>query len=306
MKYGSPPEERTVDELIERGMIILDKPAGPTAHEVVAWVKRILEIEKAGHSGTLDPSVTGVLVVGTQKATRVMNLLLTSDKEYVCAMRLHSTAPEERIHAICEEFTGKIYQKPPVKSAVKRRVRVKEIKDISILEIKENNVLMRVRCEAGTYIRKLCYDIGEALGTGANMEDLRRTSVGMFTEDKGVTLHELLDAYTFWKEQGIEDEIRRCVRPIEEGINIPRVWIKSTAVDAICHGANLMTVGVERCESIEPDQRVAIMTCKDELVALGTAAMSSSEIMEKDDVAVVTDRVLMERGTYPRVWKVNS
>jgi H/ACA ribonucleoprotein complex subunit 4 len=306
MTYGKSPHERTVEELIEKGLIILDKPFGPTAHEVVAWIKKILHIEKAGHAGTLDPHVTGVLPVATGKATKVLKPLLESDKEYICAMRLHSAVSEKRIREICTEFTGKIYQKPPVKSAVKRKLRIKEVKEIKILEIEEKDVLMNVSCEAGTYIRKLCFDIGEALGVGANMADLRRTRVGTLTEDDAVTLHDLLDGYVFWKEKGREDEIRRCVRPIEESINIPRAWIKSTAVDAVCHGARLMTVGVEKCEDIRRGQRVALLTEKNELVALGEAAMSSKEMLEQDGVAVIPARVIMERGTYPKIWKVSS
>ncbi|MCK4310218.1 MAG: RNA-guided pseudouridylation complex pseudouridine synthase subunit Cbf5 [Methanomicrobia archaeon] len=305
MKYGKPPEDRTVEELIEKGLIVLDKPSGPTAHEVVAWVKKILNIKKAGHSGTLDPHVTGVLPVATQKATRVLKLMLESDKEYICAMRFHKPVPEKKLREICKEFTGKIYQKPPVKSAVKRKLRVKEVKNIEILEIEERNVLMRVSCEAGTYIRKLCYDIGEALGVGANMENLRRTKVGHLWEENVITLQDLLDAYIFWKEEGMESEIRRCVHPIEEGINIPRIWIRDTAVDAVCHGAKLMTIGVKKCEEIQSGERVAVMTLKNELVALGKALMSSREMLEQEGVAVTTERVLMERGTYPKIWKIS-
>lgn len=305
MKYGKPPEDRTVEELIEKGLIILDKPSGPTAHEVVAWVKKILNIKKAGHSGTLDPHVTGVLPVATQKATRVLKLMLESDKEYICAMRFHKPVPEKKLREICKEFTGKIYQKPPVKSAVKRKLRVKEVKSIEILEIEERNVLMRVSCEAGTYIRKLCYDIGEAIGVGANMENLRRTKVGHLWEENVITLQDLLDAHIFWKEEGMESEIRRCVHPIEEGINIPKIWIRDTAVDAVCHGAKLMTIGVKKCEEIQSDERVAVMTLKNELVALGKALMSSREMLEQEGVAVATERVLMERGTYPKIWKIS-
>ena len=305
MKYGKPPEERTVEELIEKGLIVLDKPSGPTAHEVVAWIKKILNIKKAGHSGTLDPHVTGVLPVATQKATRVLKLMLESDKEYICAMRFHKPVPEKKLREICKEFTGKIYQKPPVKSAVKRKLRVKEVKNIEILEIEERNVLMRVSCEAGTYIRKLCYDIGEALGVGANMENLRRTKVGHLWEENVITLQDLLDAHIFWKEEGMESEIRRCVHPIEEGINIPKIWIRDTAVDAVCHGAKLMTIGVKKCEEIQSGERVAVMTLKNELVALGKALMSSREMLEQEGVAVTTERVLMERGTYPKIWKIS-
>lgn len=162
------------------GVVNLDKPRGPTSHEVTAWVKDILELSRAGHSGSLDPGVTGVQPIMLGKATKAVSALRLSGKEYVCLMRLHEPAPEKRVRSICKQFTGPIFQMPPIVSAVKREVRVRMIYYLEVIEVQDKSVLMRVGCEAGTYLRKLCHDIGTALGTGAHMQQLRRTKTGPF------------------------------------------------------------------------------------------------------------------------------
>ena len=201
--HGKDPYKRTIEELLDTGVINLDKPPGPTSHEVVSWVKGILHIKRAGHSGTLDPHVTGCLPTMLGDATRLVRVLLLSGKEYVCVMRLHADVPEKDVRQVLEEFTGTIYQRPPLVSAVKRVVRKRTIYYTKFLELVGRDVLFIVGCEAGTYIRKLCHDIGEALGCGAHMYELRRTRSGPFTEDDSmITLHTLKDAYEIWKETG--------------------------------------------------------------------------------------------------------
>ncbi|UCF08899.1 MAG: RNA-guided pseudouridylation complex pseudouridine synthase subunit Cbf5, partial [Thermoplasmata archaeon] len=167
-KFGTPPGERGISELIESGVVLLDKPAGPTSHQVSAWVRDILQIKKAGHGGTLDPHVTGLLPVALGRATNALRSLLVGGKEYVGIMRLHGDVPKSRIQDVFSEFTGKIYQFPPLRSAVKRELRIREIYYLEPLEFDKRLVLFRVGCEAGTYIRTLCRDMGDALGTGAN------------------------------------------------------------------------------------------------------------------------------------------
>ena len=199
--YGTFPDERPIEDHIKRGVINLDKPSGPTSHEIDSWVKRILGVEKTGHGGTLDPKVTGVLPIGIDYATRAIQLLLGADKEYVCLMHLHEKISEAKIRNILKEFQGKIFQTPPLKSAVKREMRVRNIYYVNILEIDGQDVLFKIGCEGGTYIRKYCHDIGEALGIGAHMAELRRTKSGPFTEDETLTtLQDLTDAYHIWKE----------------------------------------------------------------------------------------------------------
>ncbi len=306
-EYGTPPEKRSIEEHLRYGIINLDKPKGPTSHEVVAWVKRLLQVRKAGHGGTLDPQVSGVLPVALEKSTRVLQVLLTGGKEYVGVMRLHAEAGEEEVRRVFEEFTGKIVQRPPVRSAVKRSLRVRRIYYLELLEMDGRFVLFRVGCEAGTYIRKLCHDIGEVLGTGAHMTELRRTKSSSFCAEEAVTLHELCDAYHFWKEDGDERYLRRVVRCVEESVrHLPRVVVRDSAVDALCHGAALAVPGVVKLDAeIKKGDTVAVMTLKGELIALGVAEMDTTEMLASDrGIAVRMDRVLMPPGTYPRSWKV--
>src|SRR3989344_5778449 len=164
--FGKFPEERTPEELINYSIVNIDKPKGPSSHQVSDYVQKILGIDKAGHSGTLDPNVTGVQPIATGRATRITEFFLTAPKEYVCLMHLHKPVEESALRQTIDEFTGKITQLPPVKSAIKRVERVREIYEFEILEIREQDILFRVKCQAGTYIRKLCHDLGKKLGIG--------------------------------------------------------------------------------------------------------------------------------------------
>jgi H/ACA ribonucleoprotein complex subunit 4 len=305
-RYGWVPRSRPLKEYLETGVINLDKPPGPSSHEVVAWVKRLLSISRAGHGGTLDPKVTGVLPITLGRSTRIISFIMKSGKEYIALMELHGDVDDDRLHQVVKEFVGPIYQLPPVRSSVKRALRVRTINSIKILEREGKFVLMRVDCEAGTYIRKLCHDIGEVIGCGAHMRELRRTRAGPFKEDSGcVTLHSLLDAITLWKGSGDESLLRRVVTPIEDAlIGMPKVYVRDSAVDALCHGADLASPGVLKLDkNIRPGDTVCIMTLKGELVALGVAEMSSEEILKSDHgIVVKTRRVVMEPGTYPKKW----
>lgn len=315
-RSGKKPEERPIEEYIRRGVINLDKPAGPTSHEVTSWVKKILNPVfkygdlKAGHSGTLDPNVTGLLPVMLGDATKAVDALLTAGKEYVCLMKLHTAVPEKEIKRVFSEFTGEIYQKPSIKSAVKRETRIRTIYYLELLEMEDNNVLFKVGCEAGTYIRKLCHDMGLALGAGAHMQELRRTKTGPFREDETlITLHDLQDAYIARQENGNEQFLRKVVKPMEFALShLPKIVIRDNAVDAICHGAALAAPGVLSAESgIEKGDPVAIFTLKGEAVSFGKAQMKSSEILKAaTGIVASTDRVLMEAGTYPKGWKAKA
>jgi H/ACA ribonucleoprotein complex subunit 4 len=306
--YGCPPEKRSLERHLRLGAINLDKPSGPTSHEVVAWVKRIFGLEKAGHSGTLDPKVTGILPVLLGDATRVMDVLLLAGKEYICLMRLHRPLPRRRILEVCGEFVGPIYQKPPLKSAVVKERRIRTVYYLEVLEMDDKSVLFRAGCEAGTYIRKLCYDLGLALGSGANMEELRRSRAGPFREDGSlVTLHRLRDACELWKETGDEAELRRVVQPVEAALgHLPKLVISDKAVDAVCHGAPLAAPGLLRLETdINRGDHVALFTLKGEAVALARADLTSKEMLEAEEgIAARTERVIMEPGVYPRAWKL--
>ncbi|MDG7006264.1 MAG: RNA-guided pseudouridylation complex pseudouridine synthase subunit Cbf5, partial [Nitrososphaerota archaeon] len=244
--HGWRPAERPVAELLKYGLIPLDKTTGPTSHEEVSWVRRLTGADKAGHSGTLDPGVSGMLPIGLGRATKALGLLLLFPKEYVGVMRIHSSVPREQVDRVIAEFTDEIYQRPPQRSSVKRETRTRRIYELEVLEQKGNLFLLRCVCQAGTYIRKLFYDMGEVLAVGATMVELRRTKVGPLDEAKGiVTLHELDIALQKCKDFGDESELRRVVWSIESCLDgIKKVVVKDSAVDAVCHGAMLAIPGV--------------------------------------------------------------
>ena len=179
------------------------------------------------------------------EATKVVQPLLLSGKEYVCVLRLHGDVEDGELRRVLEEFTGVIYQKPPLRSSVKRRLRKRRIYYIELLERVERDVLLKIGCEAGTYIRKLCFDIGEALGCGAHMVELRRTRSGPLREEESVTLHELFHLKSEWEETGDMEVLKKVVLPMEKALDYtPKIYIRDSAVDAICHGAELAAPGV--------------------------------------------------------------
>ncbi len=300
-KYGCKPEERKTEEIIDYGIVNVDKPKGPTSHQVSDYVQKILHITKSGHSGTLDPAVTGVLPIALGRATRIVQTLLTAGKEYVAVMHLHKNVEEENLRETIQKyFLGKIKQMPPLKSSVKRQLRTRSVYYLDILEIDDKDVLFKVGTEAGTYIRKLIHDIGQKLGTGAHMAELRRTKAGPFDESTLSTLHELTDAYYFWKEEQNEKFLRKIIQPVESGADhLPKIWVFDTTVESLCHGADLKVPGISKLNGkIIKGEAVAVMTLKNELIALGAAQISSEEMMLERGIAASTDKVFMRPGVY--------
>jgi tRNA pseudouridine55 synthase len=303
-KFGCNPKDRSVEELLNFGVINIDKPKGPTSHQVSSYVQKILNVKKSGHSGTLDPAVTGVLITAISKATRIVHCLLKAGKEYVGIMHLHKSIPIDELNNTINKFIGKINQLPPIKSAVKRRVRQREIYYFEILEVNDKDVLFKTGVEAGTYIRKLVHDIGQSIGCGANMAMLRRTKAGPFDEKNIVTMQDLTDAYYYYKHENNDKYIRYCIQPIENAVkHLPRVWVLDTAVNNLTHGSNLKLPGISKLESdIKRKDLVAVMTLKDELVATGTANMNSNEMLKQDKgVGVKIEKVFMHENIYPRM-----
>jgi H/ACA ribonucleoprotein complex subunit 4 len=223
-------------------------------------------------------------------------------------MRLHSQVPQNKVEKILEEFQGPIYQRPPVRSSVKRRLRTRTIYYNNFLEMNERNVLFKVGCEAGTYI--LCYDIGEALGCGAHMQELRRTRVGPFIEDESlVTLHDISYLFNQWQETKDEALLRKFVYPMEKALQLmSKIYVRDSAVDALCHGAHLTAPGVLSLDSgIKIDDTVAVFTQKGEAVTMAKAVVSSEKMLKMDHGFVAkTQRVLMPRGMYPKMWRSNK
>lgn len=310
-KYGYYPDKRPLDVLLDNGIILLDKPSGPTSHEIVAWTKRILGITKAGHSGTLDPGTTGLLPIGLGEATKALSILLLGPKEYYAIARIHQQMHINVVDKLLEQFTGEIYQRPPQRSSVKRSTRVRKIYELERLASEDNIHLIRVLCEAGTYIRKLVYDVGEVLGVGATMFELRRTRVSVFSEssDNFVRLHDLVDAVETFKETQNEEKIRSLIKPIELALEgVLSVAVKDSAVDALCHGAQVAIPGIVAVDkNIRKGNLVAIYSLKGEIVALAEANMELGEIKENDKgIAFTIKRLIMKPDTYPRGWKSNK
>lgn len=290
-------EERNVEELLKNGVINLNKPKGPTSHQTAYYVQQIFKTKKVGHGGSLDPSVTGILPLTLGEATKVSTALLKAGKEYVCIMRLHKDVEEKLIRSKLQDFIGKITQLPPVKSSVKRQLRERQIYYLDVLEINRRNVLFKVGCEAGTYIRKLVHDIGIQLKVGANMHQLIRTKAGPFNEKEWVTLQDLEEAYWYWKNENNEKFLKQCIKPIEFAVkHLPKIWVFDSAINSLCHGSPLKIPGISKFETeIKKGNFVAIMTLKDELVYIGISEMSSEEIeINEKGLVAKPERVFMK------------
>ncbi|KAL2130889.1 hypothetical protein VTI74DRAFT_5819 [Chaetomium olivicolor] len=308
---GSSPYKRDIKSYISSGVINLDKPSNPSSHEVVAWLKRMLRVEKTGHSGTLDPKVTGCLIVCIDRATRLVKAQQGAGKEYVAVIRFHDTVPggEAAFAKALETLTGALFQRPPLISAVKRQLRIRTIHESKLIEFDNERHLgvFWVSCEAGTYIRTLCVHLGLLLGVGAHMQELRRVRSGVMSEDNGslVTLHDVLDAQWQYDNGGDESYLRKVIQPLETLLcTYKRLVVKDSAVNAVCYGAKLMLPGLLRYDpGIDAHEEVVLMTTKGEAIAIGIAQMSTVEMSTCDHgVVAKVKRCIMERDLYPRRW----
>ena len=306
---GYSPLKRPIDQYIKYGIINLDKPANPSSHEVVAWIKRILKVEKTGHSGTLDPKVTGNLIVCIDRATRLVKSQQGAGKEYVCVARLHSSVNDKsKVARALETLTGAVFQRPPLISAVKRQLRIRTIYESKLLEYDADKhlVVFWISCEAGTYVRTMCVHLGLILGVGGHMQELRRVRSGILGEkDNMVTMHDVMDAQWVYENYRDESYLRRAIMPLEVLLtSYKRLVVKDSAVNAICYGAKLMIPGLLRFENeVEVGEEVVLMTTKGEAIALGIAEMTTA-VMATCDHGVVAriKRVVMDRDSYPRKW----
>lgn len=306
---GCSPLSRPLQEYLRYGIINLDKPANPSSHEVVAWIRRILRVEKTGHSGTLDPKVTGNLLVCIDRATRLVKSQQAAGKEYVCVLRLHGGVKNaKRVAKALEKLTGAVYQRPPLISAVKRQLRIRTIYKSKLIEYdeKRNLGVFWVSCEAGTYLRTMCVHMGLLLGVGGHMQELRRVRSGCLGEqDNMVSMHDVLDAQWMYDNLGDDSYLRRIVMPLERLLTpYKRIIVKDSAVNAVCYGAKLLLPGVLRFSNdIELGTQVVVVSTKGEAVAIAHAQMTTAQMSTCDHgVAAKTKRVIMERDTYPRRW----
>ena len=226
---------KSSNELLEFGIINIDKPSGPTSFNVSDFVRKKLknsEVRKTSHFGTLDPKVTGVLPIALNRACKLTGFFMGSDKTYVGIMRIHEDIEIEKIKkAIEDKFIGKIKQTPPIKSKVKRQEREREVKNFEIIKREGKDILFKTEVQSGTYIRKLISDLGEYLGIGAHMLELRRTKAGIFDEEKSVNL------YQFEKALESESELKKIIIPAEIVSEIyPVVQIKDENLKKIFTG----------------------------------------------------------------------
>lgn len=277
--------KRPVKELLRQGLVIIDKPSGPISREVTDQVKRLLHAKKAGHAGTLDPKVTGVLPIAINYGCKVLTALRT-DKEYECVMLLHSEASESLIKESGKQFIGVIKQLPPVKSSVKREVRQRKVYYLDIKKIEGRLVNFIIGCEAGTYVRKICSDWGDLIKVKAHMKSLRRTKSGPFT---------LKDAVGF---DEFKNEPTKYLLPVERGVtHLPWVWIDEPTVKRVINGMQVNTTGITAFHSgIKKDELIALMNHDNELIALAKAEMSSEEMKGESRVACKTERVIISQA----------
>jgi len=244
MRERGPPSERDPADLLEFGVVNLDKPPGPSAHQVAGWVRDAAGVDRAAHAGTLDPKVTGCLPVLTGDATRLAQVFDDSRKGYVAVLQLHAPLPTD-YESTLAEFEGPLYQKPPRKSAVARRLRTRTVHRLEALETDERRLLLDVECESGTYVRKLCHDLGLALGTGAHMGDLRRRRTGTFDDSSLATMHDLADGVAFWDEADDAELLRTVVQPAERALgHLPSLTVAPSAAREIATGAQVYAPGV--------------------------------------------------------------
>ena len=286
-KAGVPPRQRELAEYLRFGIALIDKPCGPSSHETSAFTRRILSVfgvEKTGHSGTLDPDVSGVLPVMLGAACKASGFLSKERKKYVCITRFEKPVERKSLERAFQRFRGKIYQTPPLASAVARRLRVREVFSLDVLELDESKRFALFECdvEAGFYVRKLVEDLASVLDNAAVMAELRRTEAAGFREAECVTLQELSDRVWLARERGNEAPLRECVLPIEEGIHLKRVVVDDDALRPITTGANVAIPGI--CsfdEEIARSEAVQVLSLKGELVCFADALLSSEEIMKR-------------------------
>lgn len=307
--HGSSPLQRDIKSYVKSGCINLDKPSNPSSHEIVAWLKRILRVDKTGHSGTLDPKVTGCLIVCIDRATRLVKSQQGAGKEYVGVLRLHNAIESKaKLLQAIEHLQGPVFQRPPLISAVKRQLRIRSIYDSKLLDYDENRNLavIHINCEAGTYIRTLMVHLGLLCGTGGNMLELRRVRSGIMNENKHmVTMHDVLDAQWSLDNNSSEDYLRRCIMPMETLLTgHKRIMVKDSCVNAICYGAKIMVPGILRFDDgIEKGQQIVCITTKGEGVCIAIAEFTSAQLATtQHGCAAKIKRVIMERDVYPRQW----
>ncbi|MGA7923130.1 MAG: RNA-guided pseudouridylation complex pseudouridine synthase subunit Cbf5 [Thermoplasmata archaeon] len=290
--------------LADGAFLLIDKPRGPSSHQVTAWVRDALGVEKAGHAGTLDPNVSGLLWIGIGPALKLLPLVLEFPKRYVGLMTLHGPMSRSDIDRVVAEFQGPVFQTPPVRSAVKRERRVRRLHRFEVLEVDGTRILFDVVADSGTYIRTLAVDVGDALGVGGHLEELRRVGTGPFTETDAVSLRQLTDALD-GARSGSPEALGKILHPMQEVWGeFPPVVLKDSAVAAVAHGADVARGGIaDLPRPFAAHAAVVLLDRHGALIALGTALTDSREIPGTLHGWVVdSTRVFVDPSRYPRSW----
>ena len=303
---GKIPDMRSVEERLNSGFILLDKPAGPSSHQVASWARDMFGLERLGHGGTLDPFATGVLPLMAGKSMKLTKKILTHNKTYICVFRFASEPDVEALNEVIAKMTGRIFNVPPEISAVKIQVRSRRIFKFEQLDIKNSQMVARIECEAGTYIRTMARDMGLLLGMKVELKELRRETSGVFTLDDCVTLQELADAYWLWKECEQPEALLRIIHPVEKLLlDYPSAIVKDSAAAALAHGAPLLRPGIVSIDSnISEGRDIVINTMKGETVGLVKLIVSSDSVKEMESGEIARpSMVLLDQDLYPRRWK---
>ena len=303
---GTAPYDRTVEQRLAGGFILLDKPAGPTSHQVAAWARDLFGLERLGHGGTLDPFATGVLPLMAGKAMKVTKKILNHKKSYICVFRFASEVDEKALKEAMRQLTGRVYNVPPEVSAVKVQVRTRKIFAFEQLDRSGNDMIARVHCEAGTYIRTMARDLGLLLNMKVQLKELRRDTSGVFTLDDCVTLQELADAVWLWKECDKPEALLRIIHPIEKLLlDLPSATVKDSAAAALAHGAPLLRPGlVSIAAGIPSGKEIYVQTLKNEAVGVVTLTANTDDIASMSEGEVARpSMVLLDGDVYPRRWK---
>jgi H/ACA ribonucleoprotein complex subunit 4 len=290
--------------LSEGAFLLVDKPRGPSSHQVSAWARDILGLEKAGHAGTLDPNVSGLLWVGVGPALKLLPLMLDFPKRYIGYVAFHGAVTDAALAAALKEFTGPVYQTPPVRSAVKRERRIRTIHHLERIEGDHLHALLDVTADSGTYIRTLAVDLGEALGVGGHLEELRRTGTGPFREAGSIQLTTLGDAAVSARE-GNEAPLNALLHPMEEvWREFPVLRLKDAAASAVVHGADLAAGGIQSSSRyFSAGAHVVMVSSSGTLLAFGTALKDSGEFAATRHGWVVdSERVLADSAKFPPRW----
>ena len=307
LKFGSQPLDRSLNELLNSGILLVKKPRGPTSHQLTAWVREILGIKKIGHGGTLDPMATGLLTILCGRATRLTDIILKGDKRYISVIRFGRDIELKELENILSNLSGEIYNVPPKESAVKVQVRTRTIESLNLIDYDQSAriAVIEISCVAGTYIRTLTRDIGLLLDTSCEMLELHRDRTSIFDEKMACDMHQLKDAIFLWKEHNDDRGLIKLLTPIESILGkIPSITVKDGAVAAMTHGAPLAKPGIiSSSTEFESGSTVVIKSLKGEAVALAETLVDFDKLMTMESGhAAIAKSVLMPTGIYPQNW----